>query len=1090
MALDTKDQIIMRDAFYDALDKWSGKKGGSLGGGGGGGGGGGVDAKASLAGKAFENVSNAIKGTAGAALDFSGRLAKGGVSVTDATKILGNNLERAGGAGGNLVSSIGKTVNAFGDIINYVEEGVDVFRELSKTGATFNNSVVDMRAAAAGSRLTMQEFGNIIKDNNTSFLSLGHEGEKGAKAFAKLSKGFFDSGFGDKLTQLGYSSEDLNKLMAIQMTNMSARELKEKGGAEAQYASTAKLAEEMDLMAKIIGKSRKEQEETLAKAKASGQVQAAIQLEQMNGNAKAGEAFDAVATSTSGKFGELVQQMVSSGRPLTEEGRKYMGMLSQDTQKAIQEARDAYKRGDVEGAREAAKRAQALESAEAATNKSRLALAAQGVKGFEESTQEGIRYGKLLAEKAKELGTNITDPKAIEAARKALETEAKKEQAARSGETASVIEAQNRIKDMGSAIQESIIVPLKDEANKKALNDFYKTLADLNQSKAKGGTATSDKGFAGDVSKGLDTVKAELTKAISRVTSETGPDQKFSSDAAKATNQTQLDALKKAVSESSRKDVSKAEGEEIKSLAKSLKGVDGEVISKRIADIAEKSGKTQEQVIKEAVNKPGGIGNLNKQIGEDPAAKKITELSAEATKREADAKTGTKIAQEKGRDTSGTGAEAITKGLKSGLETLGSLTTGTIDLFKVEGDLKIEGVNINKRATGGFIGKPEVSLIGEEGPEWVLNKEQMAATLEGAANRGMEQMGKLLPPPEEGSKSSFAESMAESVRKGMETVGVRGNPTGGADGLDLSSISKEISTTISSVSGGNATTTRSVQNEESLAASKELAAVKEQYAAEREALLQKTKEQLGPNAGSRQIRNAMREGDEGKALEEKYSAIRASLEKKIEDGIKWETTEKLNATEETKKILDEELNILKLHGMEKLAITEFNEEEIAKLLEESSSDLNDFYVDMNGDLQKWAEDSTKTLEQKQQEAQTQLNDLKGEPTKNVVGGLNFEDMFKPVRTSAQGMMEKFGKENEQKKIAEQKASGKPETKDPKKEGETKDIVTKSNKAATLDDVVSSLDRLNKHMGQLLSQNEDIGKKQIRATKATSNSVQP
>jgi len=104
MALDTKDQIIMRDAFYDALDKWSGKKGGSLGGGGGGGGGGGVDAKASLAGKAFENVSNAIKGTAGAALDFSGRLAKGGVSVTDATKILGNNLERAGGAGGNLVS--------------------------------------------------------------------------------------------------------------------------------------------------------------------------------------------------------------------------------------------------------------------------------------------------------------------------------------------------------------------------------------------------------------------------------------------------------------------------------------------------------------------------------------------------------------------------------------------------------------------------------------------------------------------------------------------------------------------------------------------------------------------------------------------------------------------------------------------------------------------------------------------------------------------------------------------------------------------------------------------------------------------------
>jgi hypothetical protein len=1061
-ALDQKDQQLMRDAFYEALDRWSTKKGGGFGGAApaGGSGPGAAATGASIAGKALENLGGVAKGVAGAAFDLSGRLAKGGMTVTDATKILGTNLEKAGGAGGNLASALGKGVGAFGDMIEYVEEGVDVFRQLSQTGATFNNSVVDMRAAAAGSRLTMQEFGNIIKDNNTSFLSLGHEGEKGAKAFAKLSKGFFDSGFGDKLTQLGYTSEDLNKLMAIQMTNMSARELKEKGGAEAQYASTAKLAEEMDLMAKLTGKSRKEQEEALAKSKASGQVQAAVQLEALNGNAKAGEAFDAVVGSTSGKFGELIQQMVSAGRPLTDEGRKYMGMLSQETQAAIQESRDAYKRGDVEGAREAAKRAQALESAEAATNKSRLALAAQGVKGFEESTQEGIRYGKLLAEKAKELGTNITDPKAIEAARKSLEADAKKEQAARSGETAAVIEAQNRIKDMGSAIQESIIVPLKDEANKKALNDFYKTLADLNQSKAKGGTASSDKGFAGDVSKGLDDIKKQLLSAV-RGFSEKGPDQKFSSDAAKAQNQAQVNALQKSIEGSSRK-FNKQDENQIVEFTKSLKSVDGEAISKKIGEIAEKSGKTQEQVIAEAVNKPGGIGNLTKQIGEDPAAKKVIQQSSEAAGKERDAAAATKMAQEKGRDTSGTSGDALAKGLKSGLEGLGSLTTKTIDLFKVEGDLKIEGVNINKRASGGYIGKPEVSLIGEDGPEWVLNKEQMAATLEGAANRGMEQMGKLLPPPEESKNEGF-KTIYDSM-KSMSTQ--RGNPTGGADGLDLSSISKSITTSISSVAGGDVTTTKRTQSDDSKTAEAEMDSLRtkffEDWAKRKEVLIE------GMAVEDRKfskVQAAMKADEEAMKIKEEYEKKKQELQKKIDDGIKWEVEKKAEAVEFQKEFSEEELK-LALEANQKLLATE---EGRTKLQEEAATKLAELTKSVTSDA-----------------SPNKVSD------KPKFGGPSFDDVFKPVRMSAQSMMEQFGKENEQKKAAEQKAAD--AKKDPKatKPEEKKDAnkPTASNTAATLDQVVEALLLLNSNMSKLLTQSESLSNKQIRATKATSNSVQP
>jgi hypothetical protein len=1095
MSLDQKDQTIMRDAFYDALDKWHGKNKGGFGGAIGGGGGAQTAASGTaILGKAASEAGGLIKGLAGGALDLSTKMAKGGLSVTEATKTIGDSLKNAGGAGATLATSLGKTVGAFGDIINYVEEGVDVFRELSQTGATFNNSVVDMRAAAAGSRLTMQEFGNIIKNNNTSFLALGESGEQGAKAFARLSKGFFDSGFGDKLTQLGYTSEDLNKLMAIQMTNMSARELREKGGEAAQFAATAKLAEEMDLMAKLTGKSRKEQEETLAKAKASGQVQAAVQLEQMNGNAKAGEAFDAVATSTSGKFGELVQQMVSAGRPLTDEGRKYMGMLSQETQAAIQEARDAYKRGDVEGAREAAKRAQALESAEAATNKSRLALAAQGVKGFEEATQEGIRYGKALAEKARELGTSITDPKAIEAARKSLEDQAKKEQAARSGETASVIEAQNRIKDMGSAIQESIIVPLKDEANKRALNDFYKTLADLNQSKAKGGTAGSDKGFAGDVSKAVQPAVEGIKSAIARLVDEKGPEQKFSSEAARAVNQSQVDALKKAVSESSRKDVTAAEGNEIKALAKSLKTVDGEAVSKKLEEIAKAQGKSSSDVLKEAINKPGGIGNLTKQIGEDPAAKQQLALSAEAVKKEQAAKAAAEIAKSKGRDTTGTAGEAIKQGAGAIGSALGSLTTGTIELFKVQGDVKIDTAKLPGAAEGGVLKGPESGYLAMlHGEETVIPNKDIDTVIKGAISK--------LPKPDD--QMSMSENM-DRAYKSMQSMdpakmfaelraATSGSPGGGGSGVNLNEISKNISTSISSsVTGGGSSTGQRVQSDDSKAAEKELDALWKQFGDD----WAKRKDQVieGMAVEDRKfskVQAAMKADEAAMKIKEDYEKKKAELQKKVDDGIKWEVSTKEAAVNETEKILSKELLMLKAQGLEKLAITEFNEEEIAKLLEQSGEDLNNFYIDMNGELKSWANETASAFDQGMSDAELAIAAQGKTVDKPIVGGMNFESMFTPVRTSAQSMMEKFGKETEQKKADEAKAAADKAAAKPgnaEKKPDSKPAPAASKADSTLNDVVNSLDRLNMMMGQLLSQSEDLGKKQLRASKA--NSVQP
>ena len=1082
MALDQKDQMLMRDAFYEALDKWSGKNKGGFGGATGGGGSPAPGAdKGGLLGKTFDNVAGAGKGLVTSAIDLTGKLAKGGMSVTDATRTLESGLKMAGGAGSGLATALGKGIGAFGDIVQYVEEGVDVFRDLSKTGATFNNSVVDMRAAAAGSRLTMQEFSDILKVNGSNLAALGGSADGGAKAFAKLSKGFFDSGFGDKLTQLGYTSDDLNKLMAIQMTNVSARELEAKGGAKAQYESTVRLAEEMDAMAKIQGVSRKEQEKALEASKADGQKQSAVQLEILNGNKKAGDAFDAVVGSTSGQFGKLVQEMVSSGRPLTEENRKYAGMLSKETQAAIQEARDAYKRGDVEGAREAAKRAQALEAADTATNKSRLALGAQGVEVAKKSFEDQGKYGKLLAEEARKQGTDVKDPKAIAAAQKALEAEAKKGQDARSGETASVIEAQNRIKDMGSAIQESVIVPLKEKLQPELMK-FADTLKNLNQGKDKGGTATSKEGFSGDMQAPIKKLAKDLEENLSRGGKKTGPDQKFSDEAAKAANQSQSDALKKALEGNSRQQVA-GESNDIKTLHKSLKAVDGEAVSKQLEKIAKDQGKSSADVLKEAVNKPGGVGNLNKALGQDPAAKKVLDEAAAAVKKQQSTGELTKGSEQKGRDTSGTANDALAKGLKAGLDTMGSLVTKSIGVFTVEGDVKIDGKGIGGKgfAEGGVAKGPDSGYFALlHGEETIIPNKDIDSVISGA-------ISKLPVPKAPGEEKSFAESMAADVRKGMQTVGVNPNMQGGgASGLDLSTISKDISTTISSsVAGGGSSSISRKQSKESKNAEDELQVVKDKYVDERSALAAKFAETM-PESSARDRRKAMNESDEGKALNAKYEALMKPLEKKIEDGIKWEMNAKETAVDQTEELMSKELLMLKEQGLEKLAITELNEEEIAEMLKQSGADLNDFYVDMNGDLKNWADETASAFDEF-------AGVDKAVADQKALSEPVMPKNFNEVRTSSADMQAQFDKEKiERKKIEDDAAKAKAEEKKPGAKEAPKGAPgapgAAASKAATLDQVVEALMLLNSNMSQLLTQSESLGKKQIKASKSGSGNI--
>lgn len=189
-------------------------------------------------------------------------------STSDAMSPFKQNLKDGGEAAKKGLEAVQKAVT----------DSMGGWRDLSKSGAGFNNDIIGMTVAAAGTRMPLADFASVIKDNASNFAGLGGNVTRGAEAFAKLGKEMFDSGITDSLKQLGYTNKDLNEVLALQMGTVRGSMRDDKASREAAIQSAADLANEMDLMAKMTGRTREEQQEAMKKAQGDASVEAKLRL--------------------------------------------------------------------------------------------------------------------------------------------------------------------------------------------------------------------------------------------------------------------------------------------------------------------------------------------------------------------------------------------------------------------------------------------------------------------------------------------------------------------------------------------------------------------------------------------------------------------------------------------------------------------------------------------------------------------------------------------------------------------------------------------------------------------------------------------
>ena len=525
------DAQLLENAFFNAIQRAG--KAGSFGGGGRGNSptpSNTVSPNTNSLGDVFSKLSGAAKETGSRLLDagqvittFAGQLADGNAKIGDAFDALGGTLTALAGQNTKLSGAVQFATGTIGAMATYIEDGLDTYSRLSQSGATFNESVVDMKASAALTRVTLDEFADTISKNTENLASMGMNVNKGSAAYTKFVDEFYRSGFGTELRRLGYTAKEVNELMASQMIGRRLENIEDEGYRKKLAESSMKFAKELDIMSKLTGENRQAMEERARTEAARGKRLAMVMEMSEKGIEGAYQTFEGVSKLAGpGALGEFVQDRIfaPNGQLLSEQSAKMASVVSQEFERGLVKAREiANDTSKTEAQRneEITKLLTPLILAERGRLASSQEVRTLGMysdidsslKFFEDMVTQGGRLAMAQNEILKKQGidprTATTEQRqsVIEEARKLVEAQTK----ASAGNTTDLaIQGQETLNQMRIAMHEGLIKPLDSQITKfiNEVDSGLKNYKEANQNLSKD-LVSALKKYADDISKAVRT---------------------------------------------------------------------------------------------------------------------------------------------------------------------------------------------------------------------------------------------------------------------------------------------------------------------------------------------------------------------------------------------------------------------------------------------------------------------------------------------------------------------------------------------------------------------------------------------------------
>jgi len=357
----------------------------------------------------------------------------------------------------NVASMVGgRFSKVLGGLADELGTMAKTFQDLSNTGNAFNNDMLGMRVAAANARMSLEEYAKVVEANGKAFTGLGGSVSQGTKVFGEFSKAFFESGLTENLRQMGYTSKDLNELLAVQIGFQKSTTDTTVDGQMRTAKAAAELGAEMDLVAKLTGVSRREQEEKLKKAQVDGQVEAKFRMIGIEQGAEAEKAArenyakQMLAAEAMGQ-GQLFKEFFATGTATSKDAQMQLALLGDSSLKTAESA-TALSNANIEASKSAMESAKQYNMANQ-SNMAILSLAATGIGDAGKAAIKNVQDNDVAYQGLKKFMKGTDD---VVEAMKLQKDAIIKEQGQRNALTETMITAQRAYQDSRAGVVSSL----------------------------------------------------------------------------------------------------------------------------------------------------------------------------------------------------------------------------------------------------------------------------------------------------------------------------------------------------------------------------------------------------------------------------------------------------------------------------------------------------------------------------------------------------------------------------------------------------------------------------------------------------------
>jgi len=169
-------------------------------------------------GGAVKGAVNQIGNVTGAAGAFAGMMFKGEGRISSYTKVLNNQVISQLPLVGRYLGAVGGAISG---TIQEFERWNKTLQSITGTGATFNNSIIQMMNASARTYMSLDQFSAFVQKNNRTFIALGNSVTEGAVAFSNYSYDVLKASGPARTTliQMGYTVPQINQQLADYLEN-------------------------------------------------------------------------------------------------------------------------------------------------------------------------------------------------------------------------------------------------------------------------------------------------------------------------------------------------------------------------------------------------------------------------------------------------------------------------------------------------------------------------------------------------------------------------------------------------------------------------------------------------------------------------------------------------------------------------------------------------------------------------------------------------------------------------------------------------------------------------------------------------------